>query len=818
MRTGSKIITAALLTAMLSALAPPAAAEAGHPAARSVEERLQRARPVPLSLVRLTGGPLKHAQDLDAAYLLKLEPDRMLAYYRIRAGLKQKAEPYGGWDGGGRNLTGHIAGHYLSAVSLMYAATGDARFKERADYIVRELKEVQDRNGDGYLGALEGGREAFEALSRGEIKSAGFDLNGLWSPWYTLHKTFAGLRDAYRFAGNRTALELEAGFAAWAEKILSGLDDDQVQLMLGTEFGGMNEVLADLYADTGDRRWLDLSCKFEHRAFIAPLLHFQDNLAGKHGNTQFPKLLGSLDRFAYTGNPPDLLAAAFFFNRVARFHSYATGGNGQDEYFGPPGKLSDRVDDRTAETCNVYNMIKLARRLFEFLPDAACADFHERALYNHILASIDPEDGRTCYMVPVGRGVQHEYQDMFRSFTCCVGSGMESHALHGYGLFYEGPNRLWVNIYAPATAELRGLGARLAVETGFPEGDTAALRLELKLPRRFVVALRRPYWARHGFRVEVNGRPAFPNEPGPARQAELPPSALLYQRDADPFVSDYVELERVWKTGDVITVTMPKTLRLEATPDNPGRAALLWGPLVLAGDIGPEIRFGRERQAEPSTRPVVPIFVAAGIDPSEWVKPVEGEAGHFRTNGVGRPNDVDLYPFYRLHRRTYAVYWDIFSEAGWKEQQATYAAEQQRLRRLEAVTVAFVRPGEMQPERDFNFHGEGATVVRVSGQAGRGGSGWFAFDLPVDPARRNALVVTYNSGERRRGPASFEILANDRLIARQVIEASPPARFYDVEYTLPEELTRGATKVTVKFRALDGRDIGPVFGLRVIRR
>src|SRR6266542_1785422 len=270
------------------------------------------AHPLPLSAVRLTGGPLKHAQDLDAEYLLKLEPDRMLAYYRKRAGLESKAPGYGGWDGDGRNLTGHIAGHYLSAVSLMYAATGDVRFKERADYIVKELKEVQDKNGDGYLSALEGGREKWAEVAKGNIRSSFFDLNGMWSPWYTLHKTFAGLRDAYRYTCNRTALELETKFATWAESILLKLDEAQTQKMLNTEFGGMNEVLADLYADTGDKRWLDLSHHFDHHAVIDPLARREDRLSGLHGNTQVPKVLGYLVRYLYTGDQSDGAAAEFF--------------------------------------------------------------------------------------------------------------------------------------------------------------------------------------------------------------------------------------------------------------------------------------------------------------------------------------------------------------------------------------------------------------------------------------------------------------------------------------------------------------------------
>ena len=467
------------------------------------------ARPLPLSAVRLTGGPLKRAQDLDAEYLLKLEPDRMLAYYRQRAGLEPKAKPYGGWDGGGRNLTGHIAGHYLSAVSLMWAATGDARFRQRADYLVKELKEVQDKHGDGYLSALEGGRECFDAVAGGEIRSGGFDLNGLWAPWYVLHKTYAGLRDAYRYTGNRTALEVETKFAQWARGILAKLTEEQLQKMLNTEFGGMNEVLADLYADTGDRRWLELSYSFEHRSFVEPLKRHQDILPGKHGNTQVPKLVGSADRFAYAGDPGDIVAASFFWDRVVGHHSFATGGHGKDEYFGQPDVLNDRVDGRTAETCNVYNMLKLTRRLFSLRPDAHYAEFHERALFNHILASIDPEDGRTCYMVPVGRGVRHEYSNMLGSFTCCVGSGMESHALHGDGIYYESGDRLWVNLYVPSTAQWKSAGASLAMETDFPEGQSATLRLELPAPKRLTLALRRPLWAGDGFSVKVNGRPVI---------------------------------------------------------------------------------------------------------------------------------------------------------------------------------------------------------------------------------------------------------------------------------------------------------------------
>lgn len=771
------------------------------------------AHPLPLSAVRITGGPLKRAQDLDAQYLLELEPDRMLAGYRLRAGLEPKARGYGGWDAvEGKQLTGHIAGHYLSAVSLMFAATGDRRFRERADYVVAELKQVQAARGNGYLGALtdKDGRDAaaiFEEVAKGNIRSGGFDLNGMWSPWYTLHKTYAGLRDAWRLAGNRTALDLEIAFAAWAESILQPMSDDDVQRMLNTEFGGMNEVFVDLYEDTGDRRWLELSYRFEHRSFTEPFKRHQDNLPGKHGNTQVPKLIGSLDRFALVGDVGDGLAAAFFWDCVVQHHSYATGGHGKDEYFGEPDQLSERVDGRTCETCNVYNLLKLTRRLFALRPDAHYADFLERALFNHILASIDPEDGRTCYMVPVGRGVEHEYQDMFRSFTCCVGSGMESHALHGDGIYSESAKKLWVNLYVPSTFEAPRLGVRGEMRTDFPEGESAHLRLAVGEPREFTLAVRRPPWVGEGFGILVNGEPVDVESPasrrdgGGGRRSE----AALQRAAA---AGSYVEIHRSWSDGDEVSVTLPKTLRLEPLPDNPRRVAILWGPLVLAGDLGPE----RERGAAPVS---VPVFVSAEQPVDAWLRPMDARPGWFRTVEVGRDREVEFTPFYRLHRRVYGIYWDLFTPAEWEVRAAELAEAAARQRRLEAATVAYAQPGEMQPERDFNQQGENSSPTRVMGRAGRRGSGWFSFDLPVEPAHPMVLIVTYNEDEWRR--RTFDIRVDGERIAQQVIEDRGPLRFFDVEYPLPATLVDGKSKVTVRFEATGGNEIAGVFGLRMIR-
>ena len=762
----------------------------------------ESARPLPLDAVRLTGGPLKRAQELDAAYLLALEPDRMLSFYRIRAGLPKKAEPYGGWDGEGRQLTGHIAGHYLSAVSLMWAATGDVRFKQRAAYIVDELKAVQEAHKNGYVGAIMDGEKAFNEVAAGNIKSSGFDLNGLWSPWYTLHKTYAGLRDAYRFTGNRTALDIEIKYAEWAGSILSRLDDAQTQKMLNTEFGGMNEVLVDLYADTGDRRWLDLSYRFEYRAVVDPWKEHEDDLNGLHGNATIPKAIGSLARFIYTGDLNDGFASAFFWDRVVKHHTFATGGHGKDEYFREADKLSNIVDGRTAESCNVYNMLKLTRELFAIRPDEEYAAFQERALFNHVLGSIDPDDGSTCYMVPVGQGVRREYQEMLPngtrqgSFTCCVGTGMENHALHGYGLYYTSPQKLWVNVYAPSTAEWTAGGVKLAMDTGFPEGDSARVSLTLAAPRTFTIALRRPQWAGQGFAVAVNGSPVTP--------AQTPGS--------------YVELKRAWKSGDTIEVTMPKTLRLERLANDPHRAAIMWGPLVLAGDLGPEpARGGRGGGGQAPLNVDVPVIVSASAQPADWIKPVAGKPGTFHTEGVGKSRDVDLVPFYRLHRRVYMGYFDIYTPDDWAKKSAEVEAARARQRQLEAATIAFLQPGEMQPERDFNQQGENTTVARLNQRTGRTGRGWFSFDVPVESAHQNVLVVTYHSDSRR--PRTFDILVDGQALAHERFEPASDNRFVDREYEIPlAAVPQGKPKVTIRFQATEGNDIAAVFGIRMVRR
>jgi DUF1680 family protein len=766
------------------------------------------ARPLPLSAVRLTGGPLHHAQQLDAAYLLALEPERMLALFRRRAGLEAGAEPYGGWDGEGRNLSGHIAGHYLSALSLMGAATGDPRFHERAAGLVAGLAEVQAAHGDGYLCALAGGRRAFGELARGEIRASAFDLNGEWAPWYTLHKLFAGLRDAHRFAGLAEALEVEVALAGWVERTLAGLGDAQIQRMLDAEFGGMNEVLVDLCADTGDRRWLALADRFEHRAFLQPLWRHEDRLAGTHGNTQIPKLVGAADRYLLTGRAADLIAASFFWDRVVRHHSFATGGHGQDEYFGPPDRLAQRLDGRTAESCNVYNLLKLTRQLFALRPDPVYADFIERALFNHVLGSIDPDDGRTCYMVPVGRGVRREYQDMQQHFTCCVGTGMENHALHGDGIYCEDGSRLWVNLFAPSTAEWAARGLRLTMATDFPAGEAATLSFELDEPQAFALLLRRPYWCGADFAIEVDGE-AVAAGAAPERRGGR------QQYDTSDAASRYVAVERTWRDGDRVEIRLPKTLRLEPTPDDPRRAAILHGPLVLAGELGAELGDGPP-----------PVLLAAERPVADWLEPVEGRPGVFRTAaGVGRTRDaasaervVEFSPFHRLHRRRYAAYWDLYTPEEWSAQVAGFAAEAERQRRIDVATVGRVEFGDAESLSAAGYaEGPDTERQRIEEREGRRTRSWFEVGLPVEGEGPLSLVLTHHGGDRRGTPSRYEVLVDGERIAERSVELADPPGFVDLEIPLPAERAAGRERVTVRFAARDGSQVATVFALRLVR-
>jgi hypothetical protein len=588
-----------------------------------------RVLPFNLNEVKLLDGPFLHAAELQSKILLTYEPDRLLARFYSEAGLKPKADHYMGWEN--ESLAGHSLGHYLSACSMVYKATGDDRFAERVNYIVGELKLLQDTDGSGYIGAFPKGKKIFEEeLTKGDIRAKGFDLNGIWSPFYTVHKMMAGLRDAHELCGNREALEVEKKFADWLSQAVDSLSDDQVQKMLKCEYGGMSETLADLYVDTKDEKYLSLSELFYDKAILDSLKLRRDILPGKHSNTNIPKLIALSRLYELTGDTSGRGASEYFWRTVVQHHTYVTGGNGNKEYFGQEDKRADRLGQETTESCNVYNMLKLSEHLFEWEPTARVADFYERALFNHILSSQNPENGRVTYNLSLGMGGYKEFQDPF-DFTCCIGSGMENHSKYGRNIYYHNNNELFVFQYIASELTWKEKGIIITQKTSYPEEQGSHLEFSCENPIKLTLMLRYPEWAHNGIVLSVNDK----------------------EEKVMSKAGSYIPIERTWNTGDRVEISIPFSLHIEVMPDDTNRIAVMYGPLVMAGDLGPIA------DTAIKSPDYVPVMKSENRDPSTWMTPLEGKTNRFRTNNTGNPRDIELRPFYTIYDRRYSVYLDL---------------------------------------------------------------------------------------------------------------------------------------------------------------
>ena len=737
--------------------------------------------------VKLLDGPFKMATELNIKSLLNYEPDRFLAKFRSEAGLKPKAENYHGWED--NTIAGHSLGHYLTAIVLMYQTTGNEEFLRRVNYIVDELYECQQADGEGYIGAFPDGKKILEKeVAKGDIRSQGFNLNGIWVPFYTEHKVMDGLFHAYKYCGNKKALEINVRFADWLATVVKNLNDTQIQKMLNCEHGGINESLAELYASTGKDKYLKLSKVFHHKAILDSLSNGVDILSGKHANTQIPKLIGLARRYELTGSQSDRKAAEFLWDRVVNHHSYVTGGNGNHEYFGPADSLNNRLSDETTESCNVYNMLKLSEHLFEWAASPKVADYYERALFNHILSSQNPHDGRVIYNLSLDMGGTKVYQDP-QWFTCCIGTGMENHSKYSKNIFYHNNEALYVSQFIAAELNWKEKGIKVRQTTLFPDEQGTTIEFECAKPVELALKIRYPQWAEKGIQISVNGKPkTIKAEPG-----------------------SFVVVGNKWKNGDKVEVKFPFTLRLETMPDNQSRVAIFNGPVVLAGDLGYD-------PDSLSTDPMyVPVIMSKEKNPEKWLTSIVGESNTFRTHDVGQPRDVVLKPFYKTHERHYSIYWDTYNNEEWFAHEAESQAEQKRKKELELKTIDLFRIGEMQPERDHNFRDEKSWVVEYKSRKAREADrdGWFSFDMKIAKGQPMALAVEYRGGYT--GSKTFDILIDGQVIATQNNSNVAPGKFIDIIYAIPENLTKGKGKISVKFAPHDGHRAGPVFMVRTIK-
>jgi hypothetical protein len=735
-----------------------------------------QAQPFPLTEVRLLDGPFKHAQDLDAQYLLSLDVDRLLYSFRVNAGLPSTAKPYGGWEEPKSEVRGHFVGHYLSACALMYASTGDEQLKQKGEAVVAGLAACQAKFPSGYLSAF-----PEEFIDRVEKQQP------VWAPYYTLHKIFAGLLDMYALCGDQQALEVAKKFGDWAIARNSRLTDAQMQAMLGNEHGGMNECLANLYALTGEEKYLAISKRFNHQAVIGPAMQRQDKLTGLHANTQFPKFIGISRQYELTGDESLRTAATFFWNTVVHERSYVIGGNSDGEAFSPKEKLSTAFGPSTTETCNTYNMLKLTRHLFCWNPQVEYDDYYERALFNHILASQNPEDGMTCYYVPLRTSSRKTYCDRENSFWCCTGTGVENHAKYGDSIyFHAGDSTLFVNLFIASELDWKARRLRVTQETAFPKTDTTKLTFACQKPAQVELKLRWPSWAKSGCNLSVNGKPQkIAGRPG-----------------------SWLALKRTWKSGETVSLKLPFSARTEGFADNPDRFAFLNGPIVLCAQVDPSKPF--------------PAVVAERDEVPQALKPA-GEPNTFTASAEvfrapGGPGGVTLEPFYAMHGgRHYQVYFDRFTPAQWKEKEADYAADLARQREIAARTVDYVVPDREQSERDHGMHGEQTAAGDFGDRKWRHATdgGWFSWQLRVVPDHPQELWVTYWGSDG--GNRIFDILVDGQKVATQRLENNKPDKFYEEVYRLPADLLQGKQAITVKFQAHPGAWAGGVFGARVMK-
>jgi hypothetical protein len=607
------------------------------------------AEPFALADVRLLDGPFRDAMLRDQQYLLNLDPDRLLRNFRVNVGLPTTAKPYGGWEAPDCELRGHSLGHYLSALSLMFASTGDTQFKQRVDYIVGELAKCQSNSPaagfhEGYLSAFP---ESF--IDRVENRKP------VWAPWYTLHKIMAGLLDANQLCGNAQALEVLTNMADWVKFRVNRLTPEQMQKSLETEQGGMTEVLANLYGVTGNTNYLQLAQAFNHQKVLGPLEHGEDRLTGLHANTQIPKIIGVAREYEFTDDTRFLTAAETFWNVVALRRSYVIGGDSDHEHFFPTNDFAKHLSPETCETCNTYNVLKLTRELFALEPDAAKMDFYERALYNDILGSQDPDTDMFTYFMSLKPGHFKVYSTPENSFWCCVGTGMENHAKYGDTIYFHGPDSLYVNLFIASELTWPEKGIAVRQETIFPEGDTTVLKIKAGEPVKLALKIRHPAWAVDEVKVSVNGK---------KQKIESAPGS-------------YFTLEREWRDGDTVKIQLPMRLRAEILPGVSNIVAVFYGPVVLAGELGtnglPNLLARNQGDYNNVPNPTVPVFVCDTGKLLKHIKPLAGRPLAFRTHGIGRPQDVTLIPFYQLHHQRYSVYWKLLSETEWRAQAAEHA-------------------------------------------------------------------------------------------------------------------------------------------------
>ena len=739
-----------------------------------------------ISDVRLTRSAFKHAEDMDIQYLLALNPDRLLAPYLKGAGLTPKADNYTNWENTG--LDGHIGGHYLSALSFMYAATGNEEIGRRLDYVLSELKRCQDTAGDGYLCGVPDGRKMWKEIEQGNVRAATFGLNDRWVPLYNIHKIYAGLRDAYLVAHREEAKDMLVKLTDWMERTTANLTDAQMQDMLRSEHGGLNETFADVAAITGDKRYLTLAHRFSHDIILNPLLKQEDKLTGIHANTQIPKVIGFKRIADIEKNDDWSKAADFFWHTVVNNRSITIGGNSVYEHFHPADNFEPmRTSEQGPETCNTYNMLRLTKMLYATSADAKYMDYYERALFNHILSTQDPVQGGFVYFTPMRSGHYRVYSQPQTSFWCCVGSGLENHARYGEMIYaHKGNDQLYVNLFIPSTLEWGNIN--IEQSTSFPdeEGTSVIVTSKKGKNKKFTLNIRVPEWVNEGeLSLTINGKTEKVN-----------------------IADGYVKVNRSWKDGDKLHISMPMHLRAIDMPDNSHNYSFLYGPIVLASRMGTQrqdgmfaddSRGGHIAQGPRLPLQNMPVVVGSTEDILSHITKTDGKM-EFTLKGVSPENyeGMKLEPFYRIHESRYMVYWPVLSASEVAKRQEEVARQESIAQALEARTADKVTCGEQQPESDHFVKMEWSGTGNDGGVQWRETRQWFSYRMKTNGRKITAVRIAFRPENNR----DARVLINDTEIGlfstadNGVIELPMKADVIGKAETLTLKISKGNKDIT----------------------
>lgn len=755
--------------------------------------------------VSLLEGPLKSAQDLNIKVLLEYDVDRLLAPYLKEAGLTPKGADFVNWDG----LAGHIGGHYLTAMAINYASTGNMECKARMDYMLAELKACQDASGDGYIGGIPNGRAMWAALKVGD-----FSLhNTAWVPWYNIHKIYAGLRDAWLYGESEEAKTMFIQLCDWGINTISGLSDAQIQTMLNTEFGGMNEVYADAYQMTGDEKYMLAAKTFTHNIIYDAMSSKNDNLDNKHANTQIPKIIG-FARIAQL-DPGALgyaAAADFFWETVVTKRSLAMGGNSRGEHFPTAANCTEYTTHREGpESCNTYNMMKLTEDLFSMQSDVKYVDYYERALYNHILSTQHPKHGGYVYFTPVRPRHYRVYSHANQAMWCCVGSGMENHGKYGQFIYTHKEDDLYVNLFVASKLNWDEKGLVVTQETGFPYQEKTHLSISLREAKQFKLMIRNPGWvSENAFKLVING--------DTLKQSSQP--------------GTYLSVDRVWNDGDAIEVLLPMHNSCEELPNVSSYIAFLHGPILLGartgtegitGLVAGEDRWGHIANGRLLSLAEAPFVVSDRDSIASKLEPVEGEPLTFTANALfaGQPAYKSLVfePFFQIHDARYMMYWMALTKEEYAPILALLEAEEKEKLELDRRTVDAIATGEQQPDVDHKVSGVNTNTGTHQDEFWRDATegGYFAYEMSTNGQTELSLWVRYWGYEW--GDRDFDILVDDVIIGSESLYRKWNVNdFRSVEYAIDSSLLVGKDVITVRFQAKPSNTAGGVFYLRLLTK